>query len=104
VPAGDYSVKVTATDDYGASAFKTLLIHVLREDATVPEIAPAAPEVAGPDGDVDSLLVKTIVDEARDGFLSGTLASGAGLANAKPIALTLAPVGSGGSRSCIAPN
>ena len=102
VPAGDYPVQVSVTDEHGASASTTLTVHVLRENAAVSEIAPAAVEVDGNDGDVDSLRVTMVVDEAQDGYLSGTLKSGSGLANAKPIALTLTPVGPGGTQTCSA--
>jgi hypothetical protein len=76
---------------------------VTRENAEVSEITPYATFVDGTDGDVDSLKITMVVDEVADGALSGTLGSGAGLANAKPIPMTMTPVGTGSSYSCPAP-
>ncbi len=98
-----YSASITAKDsDYATSDSKTLSITVTRENAQVSDLTPYATFVDGTDGDVDSLKVGMVVDEAQDGNLSGSLGSGIGLANAKPIPVSLVPVGTGSNFSCTA--
>jgi hypothetical protein len=100
-----YSASITAKDsDNAPSDPKTLAITVTRENAQIVDFTPYATFVDGTDGDVDSLTVGMVVDEAQDGNLSGSLASGIGLANAKPIPVNLAPVGTGSSYTCTATN
>ncbi len=76
---------------------------VLKEDARVSDITPTAITIDGTDGDRDTVPFTLTIDEANDGFLSSTLGSGIGLANAKPISLSAVPVGSGSSYSCPSP-
>jgi hypothetical protein len=100
-----YAASITATETGGeTSAARPLSITVTREDAQVTDITPYATFVEGTDGDVDSLNVQMVVDEAADGNLSSALTPGAGLANAKPIAVTLTPVATGSSLTCTANN
>ncbi len=80
---------------------------VVREDVTISRIDPAAIQVTSTndlnhDGNVDALVLTLTVDESQDGYLSGAL-PGAGLANAKPINVTLQSITSAsGTYTCTA--
>jgi len=99
-----YSASITAKDASATSDAKTLAVTVTRENAEIVDFKPYASFVDGSDGDVDSLRVEMVVDESADGNLSGGLTPGVGLANAKPIPVNLAPVGTGTSYACTANN
>jgi VCBS repeat-containing protein len=104
VSIGDYLRTIRVKDDSNSSDTEQLTIKVTAENATVTDIGPPTATVDGTDGDKDGLVVTMLVHEAQDGELSGTLSTVAGLANAKPIAVTLTPVGTGSSYSCTAIN
>jgi SdrD B-like domain/Bacterial Ig domain/Prealbumin-like fold domain len=99
-----YSASITAKDINATSDAKTLAVIVTRENAQVSDFTPYATLVDGTDSDVDSLPIGMVVDESQDGNLSGGLTPGIGLANAKPISVSLVPVGTGSTYSCTATN
>jgi hypothetical protein len=103
--AGTYSNTIRVSDG-DKTADKPLSVVVTKEDVIVSDFGPSVITVDGTDGDKDGLVVTMVAHEAQDGYLSGGLLPQTtplnGLANAKPIAVTLTPVGTGSSYTCTA--
>jgi hypothetical protein len=99
VAAGTYLRTITVSDG-ALTDSESLTINVSREDAVIRDILPTDLLVDGTDGDRDSLPITFQVDEAADGNLSGTLASGIGLKNAQTLTVKLTPVTTGSSYTC----
>jgi hypothetical protein len=97
-----YAASIRATSGTMTGA-QTLSITVTRENASVVDITPYASFVDGTDGDIDSLNIGLVIDEQADGSVSKTLESGSGLANARPVPVSLTPVGTGSSYNCPTP-
>jgi hypothetical protein len=97
-----YAASISASDGSLSDA-KTLSVTVTRESASITDFSPESMFVSSAGGSATPTIIMT-VNEPNDGNLSRTLSAGAGLANAKPIAVNLTPVGTGSSASCSATN
>ncbi|HUR17636.1 MAG TPA: S8 family serine peptidase [Acidimicrobiales bacterium] len=72
--------------------------NVLQETVAISDILPTDITIDGTDGDIDSLTVSFLVDEAQDLSLSYALAT-----RILPVTVSLSPVATGSSYSCSAP-
>ena len=95
VPAGDYTIRVTVSDEDGGSSSTDILVTVIQEDASVSfdDGNPVAVGVDAPGGDSDPFILTVLVEETEPDLPAG--AGMAGDISLADVTLTLTPVGPG---------